>query len=172
MASSSAITTRASAVELLATVTRAPLWSPPDGAPSLFARGHGGEELVLAALEVVHDLAERIARPHHGVGVARRFVVLLAGERGLRDEGPHARLVGRLLDNRQLLIEHGQLLPRPDQPGVDVSDPPLQEDAMHGASSVGGGEPATPRLELLQNRALWRVPDTRSGGHPDPSGAH
>ena len=65
--------------------------------PPSRARGHGGQELVLAVLEVDDGLLQRLAGPHHGVGVTRRLVVLLGGQRRLRDQGAHPGLVGRLL---------------------------------------------------------------------------
>ncbi len=147
MASSSAMTTRAGRRRRRAVtassvaVTRGVICVPVTAAR---ARPRSSS---WRSLELGHRLEQRVAGPRHGVGVARRLVVLLRRQRRLRHQGPHAGLVGRLLDDGQLLVEHGQLLPRPDEPGVDVSDPPFQQDAMHGASSVRGGEPATLRIE-------------------------
>ena len=77
---------------------------------------HGGQQLVLALFEVDHRLAQRVTGPGHHVGVALRLVVLLGGQRRLGDQGAHPGLVGRLPDDRQLLVEDGELLARPDQP--------------------------------------------------------
>ena len=120
-------------------------------------------------------LARRVARLGHGVGVACRFAALVRGQRRLGHEGAHAGLVGGLTQDGQLLFEHGEVLPGAHQPGVDVTDPSLEQGAMHGplslrcAEVVGGPEPASLRPQGGQHalRPARRPP--RAGPAPGPS---
>ena len=68
------------------------------------------EQLVLGSLELLRSTTTTGARcARHRIGVLLGLVVLAVGERGLRHQGPQARLVGGLGEEGQLLVDDREL---------------------------------------------------------------
>ena len=82
-------------------------------------------------------MASSAARPRLAASAWRwASGVLVAGQRGLRHERPDPGVVGRVVEDDQLLVEHGQLLAGPHQPAVDVAERPFDEGSAHAGNST------------------------------------
>lgn len=89
------------------------------------------EKLVLAPFEVADHGQQPGAFAHGGVGVALGARVFVPGQRGLGDERPDAGIVGRVREDENLLVEHGQLLTAADEPVVDIAERSFDEGPAH-----------------------------------------
>jgi hypothetical protein len=52
---------------------------------------------------------------------------------------------------------------------MDISDPSLEQGALHGASSVRGWEPATLRSHIVEEFLARGLADSRLRRHIDPA---
>ena len=92
---------------------------------------HPVEQVVLGALQIGNLGQHLAAVTSHGVGVALGLTLVLPGERGLRHQRTQPGIVGDVVEHRQLLIGHGEILPKLGETGGDLAQPTFEERPGH-----------------------------------------
>ena len=98
---------------------------------------HPVEQGILLPDQGLDGAAENLALATQGVGVAPRFTGLHVGEGCLGDERAQARLLGSLLEERQLLVGDRELGPQLLEPLARIHETASENGLAHSGDSTG-----------------------------------
>src|SRR5690242_11543311 len=103
---------------------------------------HAIEQGVLFPLQIADRSPQRVPLPCECVGVPPHLACLGLGERRFGYERAQARVLGLVLEERELLVDDRALGAQPLQTVADVDQTPLEEGPSHGRGSLrSGGSP-------------------------------